>query len=80
MIGGYLNEDEMTRSMEAELRKTFVGKDFEFGAGRSYALCENKDNLFMHYSSDRVQIIKFTNYNARTYVIECKTKFPDYDK
>ena len=76
MIGGYLNEDEMTRSMEAELRKTFVGKDFEFGSRRSYVLCDNKNNPFVTFSSDRVQVIKFPNdENARIHAIECNTKF-----
>ena len=71
MIGGHLNEDKITRSVEAELRKTFFSEDFEFGAGRIYGLCENKDNPFVTFSSDVVQVIKFTNYeNASIHTIE----------
>ena len=54
---------------------------FEFGAGRRYDLCENKDNQFVTFSSDRVQAIKFPTYeDARIRSIEFKTKFSDNEK
>ena len=49
--------------------------------GRSYSLCENKDDPFLFFSLDRVQVIKFTNYeDARMHVIEYKTKLSDDEK
>ena len=55
MLGVHWNEDKMTRSLEEELRKTFVDEDFEFGSRRSYSLREKKDDPFVTFSSDRAQ-------------------------
>ena len=44
-------------------------------------MCENKDNPFVTFSLDRVQVIKFPNYeDASIHAIECKTKFSDNEK
>ena len=55
MLGVHWNEDKMTRSLEEELRKTFVDEDFEFGSRRSYGSREKKDDPFVTFSSDRAQ-------------------------
>ena len=76
MLGGHFNEKKITRSMEAELKKTFDDDDFEFWARRIYGLCDNKDNPYVNFSLDHKQVIEFQNYeDARLHVIEYETKF-----
>ena len=68
MIGGHSNEDEMTRSTEVELTKTFSVNDFEFGPGRRYGLCENKDNPFVTFSC---QLEWYINLTSKKYHKTC---------
>ena len=76
MIGGYVNEEKIKRSMEADLKRTFDGDDFELGARRIYDLRKIKDNPFVTFSSDRKKTIAFPTYeDTRLHVIERQLSF-----
>ena len=56
--------------------KTYEDDDFESGVGKIYGFCENKENPFLTFSSDRKPAIKFSKDEvSKIHFIEWKTKF-----